>query len=303
VRIQAEDRATAQLRGPVLHGAHVEVAVLDRGPGSRPPGTAHRMAAYWPGGTPTQRPKTSVSVPAADLPRADGCARPRRRPRARAARPAGSPRARARAARNARASSWRGLIRPRLAAGGARHRRARNGRPARRRGAAQLTGACSPTAISSSSSRHFTGTRPLSWNRTRSLRTARAAGFEGLVGHSEPTTPSPSRSGSWLQRSAESRTRSSLRPAGARGSRLPGDRPVTIAGSMWVQRDITLQPRPRGFHLVTREVLAELPELAGTDVGAAARPHSAHTSASLTLNGERCARGAPRLRDLVSTQR
>ncbi len=30
---------------------------------------------------------------------------------------------------------------------------------------------------------------------------------------------------------------------------------------VWLQRELTLQPQPRGFHLVTREVLAALPEL------------------------------------------
>src|SRR5215218_7478506 len=30
---------------------------------------------------------------------------------------------------------------------------------------------------------------------------------------------------------------------------------------MWHQREITLRPRPRGFHLVTREVVEALPEL------------------------------------------
>jgi secondary thiamine-phosphate synthase enzyme len=52
---------------------------------------------------------------------------------------------------------------------------------------------------------------------------------------------------------------------------------------MWVQRDITLEPRPRGFHLITREVVAELPELRELSVGVA-HLHILHTSASLTLN-------------------
>ena len=52
---------------------------------------------------------------------------------------------------------------------------------------------------------------------------------------------------------------------------------------MWVQRDITLQPRPRGFHLVTREVAEGVPELAELRVGLA-HVHILHTSASLTLN-------------------
>ncbi len=30
---------------------------------------------------------------------------------------------------------------------------------------------------------------------------------------------------------------------------------------MWAQREIELGPRPRGFHLVTREVVDALPEL------------------------------------------
>ena len=30
---------------------------------------------------------------------------------------------------------------------------------------------------------------------------------------------------------------------------------------MWIQREISLEGRPRGFHLVTREVLGALPEL------------------------------------------
>jgi secondary thiamine-phosphate synthase enzyme len=52
---------------------------------------------------------------------------------------------------------------------------------------------------------------------------------------------------------------------------------------VWLQREITLRPRPRGFHLVTREVLEALPEL--DDVGAGLlHLFMRHTSASLTLN-------------------
>ena len=50
-----------------------------------------------------------------------------------------------------------------------------------------------------------------------------------------------------------------------------------------MQRDITLQPRPRGFHLVTREVVGELAELAEIRAGLL-HVHIQHTSASLTLN-------------------
>ena len=52
---------------------------------------------------------------------------------------------------------------------------------------------------------------------------------------------------------------------------------------MWLQREITLQQRPRGFHLVTAEVEDELPELRSLAVGLA-HVFMQHTSASLTLN-------------------
>jgi secondary thiamine-phosphate synthase enzyme len=52
---------------------------------------------------------------------------------------------------------------------------------------------------------------------------------------------------------------------------------------MWVQREVTLRPRPRGFHLVTREVLEALPELSRVRAGLL-HVFIRHTSASLTLN-------------------
>jgi len=52
---------------------------------------------------------------------------------------------------------------------------------------------------------------------------------------------------------------------------------------VWIQREITLEPRPRGFHLVTREVLGALPEIGELRVGLA-HLLLQHTSASLTLN-------------------
>ncbi|MDX6664237.1 MAG: hypothetical protein QOG68_443 [Solirubrobacteraceae bacterium] len=53
--------------------------------------------------------------------------------------------------------------------------------------------------------------------------------------------------------------------------------------STWTQRQISLAARPRGFHLVTGEVLEALPEVAGLGVGLL-HLHILHTSASLTLN-------------------
>ena len=52
---------------------------------------------------------------------------------------------------------------------------------------------------------------------------------------------------------------------------------------MWLQREIVLRERPRGFHLVTDEVLDALPELRELSVGLL-HLLIAHTSAALTLN-------------------
>ena len=52
---------------------------------------------------------------------------------------------------------------------------------------------------------------------------------------------------------------------------------------MWHQREVRLRPRPRGFHLVTDEVVGAVPELGELRVGLA-HLFLRHTSASLTLN-------------------
>ena len=52
---------------------------------------------------------------------------------------------------------------------------------------------------------------------------------------------------------------------------------------MWAQGEISLQPQPRGFHLITREVLAAVPRIAELEVGIL-HLLLRHTSASLTLN-------------------
>jgi secondary thiamine-phosphate synthase enzyme len=52
---------------------------------------------------------------------------------------------------------------------------------------------------------------------------------------------------------------------------------------VWLQRDLTLSARPRGFHLVTREVVDALPELGRLEVGLL-HAFVRHTSASLALN-------------------
>ena len=52
---------------------------------------------------------------------------------------------------------------------------------------------------------------------------------------------------------------------------------------MWLQREIRLDARPRGFHLVTDEVLDALPELRSVEHGLL-HLFIRHTSASLTVN-------------------
>jgi secondary thiamine-phosphate synthase enzyme len=56
-----------------------------------------------------------------------------------------------------------------------------------------------------------------------------------------------------------------------------------MLGLMWMQRPIRLSERPRGFHLVTDEVLAAVPELREFKVGLL-HLLIQHTSASLALN-------------------
>lgn len=51
----------------------------------------------------------------------------------------------------------------------------------------------------------------------------------------------------------------------------------------WIQRQLELRPRERGFHIITHDVLAELPELAGMRIGLL-HLFLQHTSASLSIN-------------------
>ena len=52
---------------------------------------------------------------------------------------------------------------------------------------------------------------------------------------------------------------------------------------MWIQKEILLQPRPRGFHLITDEVIKNIPELIDISIGSLSI-FIKHTSASLTIN-------------------
>ncbi len=52
---------------------------------------------------------------------------------------------------------------------------------------------------------------------------------------------------------------------------------------MWIQKQITLASQSRGFHLITEEILSQLPELTDINMGLM-HIFIKHTSASLTLN-------------------
>jgi len=52
---------------------------------------------------------------------------------------------------------------------------------------------------------------------------------------------------------------------------------------IWTQREIRLKPYPRGFHLITDQVVQALPELRSLQVGLL-QVFIQHTSAGLTLN-------------------
>lgn len=52
---------------------------------------------------------------------------------------------------------------------------------------------------------------------------------------------------------------------------------------MWLQKEIRLGPKRRGFHLITQEVMTQLPELRTVDIGLL-HVFIKHTSASLTIN-------------------
>ncbi len=52
---------------------------------------------------------------------------------------------------------------------------------------------------------------------------------------------------------------------------------------MWHQQEIRLKPRKRGFHLITEEVVSQLPQMGAISVGLA-HFFIKHSSASLTIN-------------------
>lgn len=51
----------------------------------------------------------------------------------------------------------------------------------------------------------------------------------------------------------------------------------------WIQKEIRLSPRSRGFHIITNEIAQQIPELKKIKVGIA-HVFIKHTSASLSIN-------------------
>ncbi|WP_299974455.1 secondary thiamine-phosphate synthase enzyme YjbQ [uncultured Pseudoteredinibacter sp.] len=52
---------------------------------------------------------------------------------------------------------------------------------------------------------------------------------------------------------------------------------------MWLQKSISLKAKPRGFHIITDDIVRALPEIASIDVGLL-HVFIKHSSASLTIN-------------------
>ena len=52
---------------------------------------------------------------------------------------------------------------------------------------------------------------------------------------------------------------------------------------MWLQKSISLKAKPRGFHIITDDIVRALPELASINVGLL-HVFIKHSSASLTIN-------------------
>ena len=52
---------------------------------------------------------------------------------------------------------------------------------------------------------------------------------------------------------------------------------------MWIQKTISLSPHPRGFHLITNEIVESVPEMSQIKTGLL-HLFIKHTSASLTIN-------------------
>lgn len=75
--------------------------------------------------------------------------------------------------------------------------------------------------------------------------------------------------------------------------------PNPVARMQWIQREIELAPRPRGFHVITHEVLGQMGEIREFRVGML-HLFLQHTSASLTLNENASPEVRPDLEDFFN---
>lgn len=99
-------------------------------------------------------------------------------------------------------------------------------------------------------------------------------------GHNIKT--SASRNSNIRSSSSNSTMASSNHRGGGGGGGVGGSSGLQI-GSAWFQRKINLRPQHRGVHLVTEEILRQMPELGQFSVGLC-HVQILHTSASLALN-------------------
>lgn len=93
---------------------------------------------------------------------------------------------------------------------------------------------------------------------------------------------SASRNSNIRSSSSNSTMASSNHRGGGVGGGVGGSSGLQI-GSAWFQRKINLRPQHRGVHLVTEEILRQMPELGQFSVGLC-HVQILHTSASLALN-------------------
>lgn len=63
---------------------------------------------------------------------------------------------------------------------------------------------------------------------------------------------------------------------------LPNQR-LTNNEAMWIQKEIQLSPKSRGYHIITDEIFREIPEIKDIKTGLA-HIFIQHTSAGLTIN-------------------
>src|SRR5215204_3993125 len=127
----------------------------------------------------------------------------------------------------------------------------------------------------STATRHVSAIAPLSTAAARAIVAA-------VAGRSTPL-PVAFRQRSRSRRGGSMLLLAYVRVRGPAVTICPLARSRQNGQAVWIQRQIELRARPRGFHLVTEEIVGDVPELSQLAVGIATL-FMQHTSASLTLN-------------------